>query len=125
MFARGGRIGHVTVDSDDAWGMVAEHESAPVLTLQLNYLDRPARRRLLVNTADTTIEADLIARTLTIDGETTGFATEADDTYRRLHVAMLDGTGPAPATVADAVATDELIGMIELSATTRRWVPRP
>jgi len=121
VFARGGRLADVTVDSDDAWGIVAEFAAAPIVTLQVNYLDTRTRRRLVINTGATTIEADLIRRTLTVDGERTDFTVAADDTYRALHEAML-GSGEGVTTVAEAAATDALINMIETSAATREWV---
>ncbi|MEO8261548.1 MAG: Gfo/Idh/MocA family oxidoreductase [Pseudolysinimonas sp.] len=121
VFARGGRLADVTVDSDDAWGIVAEFATAPIVTLQVNYLDTRTRRRLVINTGATTIEADLIRRTLTVDGESTDFAVAADDTYRAMHEALLGGADGVT-TVAEAAATDALINMIETSAATREWV---
>ncbi|MEO5921630.1 MAG: Gfo/Idh/MocA family oxidoreductase [Pseudolysinimonas sp.] len=121
VFARGGRLGDVTVDSDDAWGIVTEFERAPVVTVQLNYLDRRTRRRLVINTGEQTIEADLVANTLTIDGDVETFSGDRSDSYRAMHRAMLDDRA-AVTTLEEAVATDELIAMIETSAATRAWV---
>lgn len=121
VFARGGRLGDVTVDSDDAWGIVAEHRHAPLVTVQLNYFDIRPRRRIVVNTGDATFEGDLVAGTLAIDGEVTSYPLEADGTYRDLHAAML-GDGIGVATPADAGAVDDLIAAIERSAETRGWV---
>lgn len=121
VFARGGRIsGEVTVDADDAWGIVASFERAPVSTIQLNYLDTRARRRLVINTSGGTIEADIIAGTLSHDGDVVSFDVERNATYEAMHHAML-GDG-AVATIEDAAATDELIAMIERSALSEKWV---
>jgi predicted dehydrogenase len=122
VFALGGRLGTVTVDSDDAWAIVAEYERAPVVSIQLNYLDTAARRRLVVNADGSTIEADLVASTLTVDGETTSFPADRDLTYRRLHEAMLERGGDGVTTPAEATTTDDLILAIENSAEERRWV---
>ncbi|CAN5522935.1 Gfo/Idh/MocA family oxidoreductase [soil metagenome] len=120
VFARGGRVAEVTVDSDDAWAIVAQHSAAPLLSLQLNYLDTAPRRRVLVNTSAGTIDADLIAGTITSSAGTETFEVDRDATYRDMHEAML--AGGTVATVADAIATDELIAMIETSQAEQRWV---
>jgi predicted dehydrogenase len=122
VFARGGRLTELTVDADDAWGIVAEYERAPVVTLQLNYLDSETRRRLVVNTSEGTIAADLIAGTVRAGGETHTLVVDRDDMFVRLHAAM---TGSAPGDVtspAEAEATDRLIAAIETSAAEKRWV---
>jgi predicted dehydrogenase len=126
VFARGGRVADVTEDSDDAWGVVAEYERAPVVTVQLNYLDTQVHRRVLATTDAGTVEADLIAGTVRVDDVLEHFAVERDDTYRAMHAAMLAEdpapTFPAVATVDEATRTDALIRMIETSARTRTWV---
>jgi predicted dehydrogenase len=121
VFARGGRIGTVTEDSDDAWGIVAGYERAPIVTLQLNYLDTHTRRRLVINTSDGTIEADVIAGTLRIGDEIERFEVARNDTYRALHRAMRRSDS-AVTSLAEAAATDRIIGMIESSAREQRWI---
>ncbi|KRC60458.1 hypothetical protein ASE14_05400 [Agromyces sp. Root81] len=122
VFARGGRVTDLTVDADDAWGMVAEYERCPVVTLQVNYLDSRPRRRIIANTDRGTFEADLIAGTLTTAEATIAFDVERNATYRAMHVAMLSEDGRDVATVADAVAVDQLIDAIEHSAGVKEWV---
>ena len=122
LFARGGRLSALTADSDDAWGIVAQYERAPVVTVQLNYLDARSRRRIVMNTSAGTIEADVVAGTLRTDTSQETFTLDRDATYRSMHEAMLSG-GPV-ATVAEAAATDEVIAMVERSAAQRKWVER-
>jgi predicted dehydrogenase len=120
-FARGGRLAEVTVDSDDAWGIVAEYERAPIVTVQLNYLDTTARRRIVATTASGTVEADVIAGIVRHGDRTEELAGERDDTYASMHRAMLEGSGTV-ATAAEATATEDVIAMIEASASEARWV---
>ena len=120
-FARGGRLGDVTVDSDDAWGIVAEYERAPVVTAQLNYLDTRARRRIVATTASGTVEADVIAGTVRHGDSTEDLPSERDETYSRMHRAMLEGSGPVT-TAAEAAATEDVIDLIERSAAGQRWL---
>jgi len=121
LFARGGRIADVTEDSDDAWGIITEFERAPVATVQLNYLDTRGRRRIIVNCSGGTIEVDLVAGTLIIDGAIEKFTVERDDTYRAMHESMLGG-GDRVTTVAEAHRIDRIIEMVEESAAQRAWV---
>lgn len=121
VFALGGRIADVTEDSDDAWGIVARYEGAPVLTLQLNYLDTHSRRRIVVNSSAGTVEADFISGSVRHDGEAESVAVDANATYRAMHESMLAADGRV-ATVAEAATTDELILAIERSAASAEWV---
>lgn len=122
VFARGGRLGTITIDSDDAWGIVARYERSPLATIQLNYFDRNTRRRIVINTTESTIEADLVASTLRVDDRVEQLPTDRDLTYRAMHRAMLDGSDVSFATVEQAADTDHLVRMIERSAITNSWV---
>lgn len=121
LFARGGRVADVTEDSDDAWAIVTEFEHAPLATVQLNYLDTQVRRRLVVNFTGGTIEADLIAGTVRLNESTETFTVERDATYRAMHEAML-GSAAGVATAAEAARTDEVIALVERSASAGVWV---
>jgi predicted dehydrogenase len=122
VFARGGRLGDVTVDSDDAWGIVAQYERSPIVTVQLNYLDTQTRRRIIVNSGVSTIEADFIALTLRVDGETTHHPTERNASYAAMHTAMLAGGGAGVTTAREAARTDALVATIERSAAEQIWI---
>jgi predicted dehydrogenase len=120
LFARGGRVAEVTADADDAWGIVANYAIAPVVTVQINYLDSVGRRRIIVNSAAGTFEADLVAGSLSIGGRLEHLPCDKDSTYRAMHAAML--AGRPVASVAEASATDDVIAMVELSEATQAWV---
>jgi predicted dehydrogenase len=122
VFARGGRFGEVTVDSDDAWGIVASYEFAPLVTIQLNYLDTQTRRRIVANTSGSTIEADFIGSTLRVDGRIEQFATERNDSYVAMHRAMISDDGKRVTRQSEAERIDALIATIERSAAERSWL---
>jgi predicted dehydrogenase len=124
VFALGGRLGSVTDDSDDAWGIIARHERAPIVTLQLNYLDTQKRRRIVLNTSSGTIEADLVASTIRVNGVEESFDSDRNSSYRAMHEAMLNDPKSHVATAGDGIVTDQTIAMIERSASDRRWVER-
>lgn len=119
--ALGGRLADVTVDSDDAWGMLAAFERAPIVTLQLNYLAQPPRRRLVVTTPTGLVEADFIAGEITHDGRVESLPSDRDETYRRMHAAMLVG-GLGATDAAEALEVERLIAAVERSAAESRWV---
>jgi len=119
--ALGGRLSGVTVDSDDAWAVLVEFASGAVATLQMNYLHRPGRRGLTVDTAGRTLAADPGAGTLAVDGAAERFAAERDDSYRLQHRAVLSGL-PGPCTGAEGLAVLALAAAIERAAAERAWV---
>ena len=72
----GGRFSSLEIRSDDCWAMLVELERCPVASVQINYLDRPGRRQVIVNTERHTYCADLIRATLTRDGAEQSFKLE-------------------------------------------------
>lgn len=120
--ALGGRLGPLEIASDDCWGLLMEAESCPVVSVQVNYLDRPGRRDVLVNTAAHTFSAQLGAGTLSIDGEARSFAVSRDDTYRAQHRAMLDGRYGLLCGLEEGEAIMRTIDAAERAAITGQWI---
>lgn len=120
--ATGGRLGDLEIDSDDTWCVLMEQEDGPILTLQMNYLDRVARRELTVVGVSHSYCIDLIGGTLSIDGVTESFTVERDQTYRAQHLAMLSGRVDELPSFAEGVAIVATIDAIECAAREKRWV---
>jgi len=57
----GGRLGHVTLDSDDSWKLLAGYENGPTVSLDLTYLSHLKERTFVIQQADRTISLDLIS----------------------------------------------------------------
>jgi predicted dehydrogenase len=90
-----GRVGNVTVDSEDIAAVILSSTRCPLVTIHLNYLDRQPRRHWLVITDSGSIEADFVRSSLTVDGNVETFPLAPDQTYKRMHQAVLAGeTGP-------------------------------
>lgn len=85
------RVGEVTVDSEDVAATILTTPSCPIVTIQLNYLDRMPRRQWTIIAEDETIEADLVRGTLTRSGQVQPISMTADDSYRAMHQAALTG----------------------------------
>ncbi|MGE3991806.1 MAG: Gfo/Idh/MocA family protein [Pseudorhodoplanes sp.] len=120
--ATGGRLGTLDIASDDCWAILLELEHCPAVSLQLNYLDRPGRRHIIVNTTTHTYCADLVEGTLMRDGEAQAFAVQRDDTYRAQHLAILRGETDRLCTLAQGRRVMQLIEAIERAALDKAWV---
>ncbi|MBW8284239.1 MAG: Gfo/Idh/MocA family oxidoreductase [Rhizobium sp.] len=105
------RVGNVTVDSEDIAAAILSSTSCPLITIHLNYLDRQPRRHWLVITETGTIEADLIKSTLTIDGKVETVPLAPDQTYKRMHQAVLAGE-PGPCSWEEGIAAVALADRI-------------
>ena len=123
--ALGGHLSPLEITSDDVSALMLVTDACPVVTLQLNYLDRLARRSILINTSKHTIEADLIAGTMTIDREVETFDVARDDTYRLMHEAVLFGSTGSLCTLDEGLETLRLIEAAEMAAKRGAWVERP
>lgn len=122
--ALGGHLSSLEITSDDIFALMLVTPLCPIVTLQLNYLDRKTRRFVLVNTSDHTIEADLIKGSITIDRDIELFTTERDVTYRSMHQAVLSGNTGALCSLDEGLETLYLIQMAERSARQGEWVKR-
>ncbi|WP_029008256.1 Gfo/Idh/MocA family protein [Azospirillum halopraeferens] len=122
--ALGGTWGALGIDSDDTFSLLAEFAGCRAATFQLNYLDRRTRREIVLNTAEHTLCADLIAGTVAVDREPPERMTvDRDDAYAAMHRALLEGTGAADlCDVASALRTVALVDAAERAAHSGVWV---
>jgi predicted dehydrogenase len=122
--ALGGHLSSLEITSDDIFALMLVTPLCPIVTLQLNYLDRMTRRFVLVNTSNHTIEVDLIKGSITIDRDIELFTTERDVTYRSMHQAVLSGNTGSLCSLGEGLETLYLIQMAERSARQGVWVER-
>jgi predicted dehydrogenase len=122
--ALGGHFSSLEITSDDIFALMLVTPSCPIVTLQLNYLDRMMRRSVLINTSNHTIEADLIKGTITIDRDSETFTIGRDDTYRAMHEAILSGSTNTLCSLDEGIETLRLIEAAERAAKHREWVGR-
>jgi predicted dehydrogenase len=122
--ALGGHLSRLEIDSDDVWTILWSTRRCPVVSVQLNYLDRPGRRRLLAHTDDHTVEADLVNGRLTIDGAVESIATDRDLTYTEQHRAVLSGRTDGLCTLEEGMEVLRMIAAVERAAREKAWVAR-
>lgn len=114
--AIGGKLGTVTVDSDDSWSAILETIKIPQVSLQINYFDRPGSRTIRLVTEQNTYFADLRNHIFQVNGEKQDVKTiDPDYTYRKMHEDFLSGGGKS-AKISDGIIVDDLILAFEKSA---------
>lgn len=122
--AIGGKFSDLQIDSDDVFVLLLEMKNCPVACVQMNYLDRKARREIIINLKDHTIKADLIHSTLEIDEEIEMFEVEKDLTYTVQHNAILKGDYSAACTLKQGMDVLSLIHAAELASKKQEWINR-
>lgn len=121
--ALGGRYGDLDIDTDDAYTVLIETPRCPMVTVQMNYLDRVGRRDILVTTAAHTFHVDLVSGRLCVDrAAAEDCSVPRDFTYRAQHEAVLRGTVGALATLDDGFEVLRMIDAAERAAHGGMWV---
>lgn len=120
--AIGGHFSHLSIDSDDAFSVLAETERCSMATLQVNYLDRIRKREIIINTDRHTLHADLVSARLRVDTDIQEFSVTPDDTYLAQHRAVIAGDDHYLCTLKQGVSSVELVNTIEQAAASGRWI---
>lgn len=122
--AIGGHFSQLMIDSDDLYAILLQCERCPVVSLQLSYLDRVARRGFVVNTVDHTYELDFVRGTLACDGVLEQVPVERDYSYREMHRAAMNSDFSNFCSENDGGRVMDLIAAIERANERREWVSR-
>jgi predicted dehydrogenase len=120
--ALGGRRSELEIDSDDFWAVLFEGADSLPITLHLNYLDRVARRQLVVVAERHSYRLDLVAGILEVDGDAQTFSIERDTTYREQHRAALAGEWSTLCSLEEGRAVMTTIVSVERAAASGQWV---
>lgn len=122
--AVGGHFSNLEIDSDDIFSIMLDTPACPVVSLQMNYLDRVGRRFLLINTTSQTIEVDLVKSTLAIDNKIESYEVARDDTYQEMHISMLNKKNDIICSLTEGLDIITLIEAAELSSNQKKWISR-
>jgi hypothetical protein len=120
--ALGGRFGHLDIDSDDSFTILMATERSPSICLHLNYLDRIARREIIVNTNDHTIRVDLEQGALALNDRIETAQVERDYTYLEEHKAMIEGQWTALCSIGEGLAVLGAIEAVEEANRKGIWI---
>jgi len=115
LFAMGGKIGTLTLDSDDMWNISMRTSMSPFVSLHLNSLDASPKREIRIILAERTITVDLIANKMCIDKEEINFSVGIEETYKLMHLDFLKGNGKT-ASLKNGLDVDGFIHEVETIA---------
>ena len=120
--AIGGNYGVLEIETDEYWSILFELETGAVATVTLSYLDRPAERKILVETDTRTLRVDLINGTFAVDAESLSVPFAINDTYLLQHQAILSGRFDVACSLRQGAMVLETIAAIETAASAGEWV---
>jgi predicted dehydrogenase len=119
--ALGGASGARQLEVEDHVSLLLEMQGSQAVQVHMDYLDRPGLRKVRVNLEDETIEADLSGGRLIVNGESTDYPSERDQTYRDMHLAAINGESPI-CSLPEGFAVMDLIDASERALDSRTWV---
>jgi predicted dehydrogenase len=112
-FATGGKLGEITIDSDDCWDISASTTLVPMISLHLDCLDSMPKREIRLLTSLGTICVDVkLNKIFSFNGEFS-FDSGVEDTYKLMHMDMISSKGNLVATIEEALQVDEIIYSVE------------
>ena len=120
-----GRFSDLDIETEDTAAIVMETERCPLVTVQLNYLDRAPRREVLVHTDSHTYRADLITGTFEENGKERNMPHNRDSSFIDEHRAVLAGDTSTLCSTVEALEIVRLIAALEESSVNRSWAERP
>ncbi len=122
--AIGGHFSQLEIDSDDIFTLMFTTNLCPVVNLQLNYLDRLIRRFVIINTAQHTIELDLVKGCVTVDQDRKFFTVDRDYTYMQMHKDILTMRSESLCSIGEGLDVIKLIEAAELASVRMEWISR-
>lgn len=88
--ACGGRLSSLEITSDDCFALMLDTPRCPVVTIQMNYLDRGGRREITVNTDCMTYHLDLVGGVFQTGRTAEQMPVGRDESYIAMHRDVLD-----------------------------------
>jgi CMP-N,N'-diacetyllegionaminic acid synthase len=116
-YVRSEKVSDLDIETDDLMLLIGRTENGAILQITLNYFTRKASRWVIIDGEGISIQADLIARSVTIheDGEVTDHVwpdLERNATYKAEHEALLIGNTSNACTYEEGLETICLIDTI-------------
>jgi len=114
--------GTLEIDTEDCVSATLTTSLCETVLLYLSYLDRVPRHEIRVTTNQATINCDLLSGEITTNFARSIHATDRDETFRRMHRAVLRDDRTTVCSVADGMSTVKTISALEQSALGRMTV---
>ena len=122
--ALGGHLSKLEITSDDVFGLLFETENCPVISCQVNYLDRNLRRDCTIQYEGGTLYLDFIGNRLIHNGNEQRFQLQRNDLFSDMHASALSDQSKQGCSFDDAAGTVKLIEAAERSSIEHTWVCR-
>lgn len=122
--ALGGHFSSLEITSDDVFSLLMITEKCPVVSIQMNYLDRNSRREILVNTNRSTVKVDLIQGSFQVNERIEKIGLAKGDTFRLEHQAVLKTNYDGLCTFADGMEVQRMITAAEKASRNKVWIFR-
>ncbi len=120
--AMGGTTSALEISSDDAFSLLLETPRCSVVHVHMNYLNRTARREIVVNTTTHTYIADLVDNRILINGETDDYLIERNETYAAMHRDAIKQDGGLCCTAAQGMTLMRLLDAARQASLEHVWI---
>lgn len=120
--ALGGQWSSLEISSDDFCGLLLELERCPMALVQMNLLDRPGRRELVIVTDQHTYKVDFTNSSFEVDGIIEYETIERNDTYKSQIKAILENKREHLCTYSEGLEVIRLIDNIEKAISNKEWI---
>ena len=124
LVAQGGRYSNLEIDSDDVFSIMFAMQDCPIVNLQMNYLDRHARRFVLIQTKKHSYYADFISGNLMIDDDSISLFWPSDEIYKAEHFAAMHGDDKYICTLEQGAEVMKIVEAAEKSSREGGWIFR-
>lgn len=122
--AIGGQFSALDINSDDIYSILMRCKNCPVVTVQLDYLNRTPTRKIVIQTKkQNTIFLDLIEGALSVNGEIQCCENDAIlSTFVTQHEKMLQKDFTHFCHYEQGLSVMTLIEAVELAAIEKKWI---
>lgn len=120
--ARIKRTGTLEIDTEDCVLASLSTNLCETVSMYLSYLDRIPRHEIRVTTTQASIHCDLLSGEIATNNSRSTYTPDRDETFRRMHRAVLSNDRTTVCSVADGMSTVRTINALEQSALTKTLV---
>jgi predicted dehydrogenase len=121
VFSLNGKYSDLDIDSMDTCGLLLKYENCPVMTMQMNYLDRKIQRFIIVNTNQNTYKVDLISKQFFKNEILIELPLQNEDSYQHMIQNILYDNSCLLTTYGEAIAIMKTISAAMESNTKKIW----
>ncbi|EIJ80534.1 oxidoreductase domain-containing protein [Bacillus methanolicus PB1] len=122
LISLGGKFSSLEIESEDSYSLLTETELCPLITIEMNYLDKICQRFMIVNTEDYTYKIDFINGTFQKNSEIQYVKVSRDETYRKQYLAIINKNFDQLCTFEEGLSVIKMVESIERSNEEKGWV---